>query len=788
MTTGAIILWVPSGGKDVDPDVQVTPRTLFQVLEKHTNGLEADWQLDLRPNIPASTPADVVLAMGKAAFATLQAAGYFPKNRVLSGYRGVLRTLYTREKTPEGRLLVTYHPLQQFVEEGAEYEVAWDMRLANRVLTTGTTEARLGDYRWVADFSDMVRAIDEHHAKSGEAVPVAFDCETQGDCYGKGFLVSLQAAWQPGKADAVYMLADTPTKALHDSVTALLTRPYISLRGANLKYDLAWIERKMGIACTNFRLDTLIAGSLIDETRSNSLNMHAKIYVPELGGYDDEFNRTVDKEKMAVVDRDKLLPYAAGDADAALRVSNVMRDELLADTRLGRLYVTILHPASRELQRMEYHGVCVDRGKLAAIGDQLRADIAAIDAKQRELMPHRLRAKYADGLDMSRPVVLKDYFFSPAGLNLKPLETTPKTGQPSMSKKHLLRYVDVPEAKAMAELVEQRGVAEKMLNTYVDGWMPHIRPDGRFHPTYFMFSGFDDKLDDEGGTVTGRLSAKNPAIQTTPKKNKYAKLIRKALVAPPGYGIVSCDFSQGELKIIACLANCTNMLGVYARDGDLHCATAAGINGLSYDDFVAMDKTDHDKYELWRGQAKPANFGLIYGMMAPKYQRYARDSYRVFLSLEEAERQRNGFFDTYPELLAYHDARRAEAKANGYVRSPMGRKRNLSLIYSPNWAARGHAERQAINFPVQSTLSELMLWSFVEVGRQLPDVIPVANIHDAGIWYVPLPVLEERGRQIRAIMGSLPIRETFGWDHQIPFTADCEYSATSLGEMQKMPK
>ena len=119
-----------------------------------------------------------------------------------------------------------------------------------------------------------------------------------------------------GKADAVYMLADTPTKALHDSVTALLTRPYISLRGANLKYDLAWIERKMGIACTNFRLDTLIAGSLIDETRSNSLNMHAKIYVPELGGYDDEFNRTVDKEKMAVVDRDKLLPYAAGDADA----------------------------------------------------------------------------------------------------------------------------------------------------------------------------------------------------------------------------------------------------------------------------------------------------------------------------------------------------------------------------------------------------------------------------------------------------------------------------------------
>lgn len=734
------------------------------------------------PITPA--PGDVLLAMGKRAFHGLQQAGIYPKNRSIDGFRGVLRT---RDKDGGAyTILVSYHPSIRDFDTRMASEVAWDVRQAVRYMTTGTLKPKLGDYKWVPDFSEFMGDIWARYQETGKPITVAFDTETQGqDPFAVGArFVSFQFSSKPGTAACYYADNGEVHPIVREHLAWLLTTKAIRLCGANLKYDLIWCKVVLGLDCTNFTFDTLLAGSLIDENRSNSLKAHAKEYL-ELGGYSDEFDRETDKSNMAAVPKEVLLPYAGGDSDACLQVAGTFKNELIQNPSLGNLYITILHPASREFERMEHGGLCVDREKLLEFGEELKAEIAGLEKQAIDLLPNRLRLKYLDKLDPDNAALKRDYFFSPIGLNLEPLVVTAKTKQPSTSIKHLQRFFQVPEAKAMCEIMESLGKARKTLSTYVVGFLKHLRGDGRFHPTYFLFAGRDDFTDSAGGTVTGRLSAIDPAVQTIPKKTKHAKRLRKCFVAPPGYAILSLDYSQGELKIIACLSNCTNMLGVYAKGGDLHCATAAGINGLSYEDFLGLEKTDKDRYELWRSQAKPANFGLIYGMSADSYVDYARDQYKVYLTDEQGIAQRDGFFSTYPELLGYHDQQRGIARHHGMVWSPLGRLRRLPLIYSPDWGTRGHAERQAINFPVQSALSDLMLWTFAEVGRQVPEAIPAAMIHDAGIWYAPIEKAQEIAVRIQAIMSNLPIKATFGWDHQIPFTSDIEIANDNLAGLTK---
>ena len=159
------------------------------------------------------------------------------------------------------------------------------------------------------------------------------------------------------------------------------------------------------------------------------------------------------------------------------------------------------------------------------------------------------------------PSILQEYFFTPHGLNLKPLELTPKDQKPSLTKSHLRAVAEgVPAAAAMIEEMTIGDTAGKTLSTFVEGFLKHLRPDGRFHPSYMLFhGGFGDDEDDESGTVTGRLSAKEPAIQTLPKKKpkfgqNWPKRLRQCFPAPPGKIIFVIDYSQGELKVVACIA------------------------------------------------------------------------------------------------------------------------------------------------------------------------------------------------------------------------------------------
>lgn len=650
---------------------------------------------------PVPAPGDVIVAMGTAALSVLQQKGALPKNRSIKS----LRLKQVRLNPDEGSFLVSYDPLMLDRDPMVEPDIFWDLRLAKRLHETGSLEASIGKYRWVEHFGELIEQINDQYDLTGRPVDVAFDTETMGfNPYRPKThaIVCLQFSAQEGTADCLYIREKRdPDLAglIIEHVRWLLNSPKVKLRGANLKFDLIWIAEHLGIECTNFAMDTTLAGSLVWENRSNSLNVHAKLY-SEMGGYDDGFNSKFDKSKMEAVPKAALLPYAGGDADATLRVSTPLRKELLQahGGRLARFYTTILHPAVRAFERIERRGVLADLKAYERLRQELEIEIGEQTKKVLNLMPRRLRAKHADDLNL-KPSLLQELFFGPLGMNLEPQMLTAKTQEPSTAKAHLQMFRDHPEAGPIVAALAAKGSAEKMLSTYVVGFLKHLQPDGRFHGTYYLgHMGREDDDDDDSGTVSGRLSCKDPALQTIPKKGKWAKLLRKCFVAPPGYVVLQIDFSQGELRVVACVANEKNMIEAYRKGIDLHSLTASTLNNLTVEQFAKLKDTDKTKYDDMRTRAKAGNFGLLYGMQSPGFVAYAWANFQIKLDLDFAQGFRHRFLnELYPGLTGYHNASIETVRQQAFVISPLGRARHLPLVHSKDWSIKSRAERQAIN-------------------------------------------------------------------------------------------
>lgn len=693
------------------------------------------------------------------------------------------------------RLLFTYSPGIKDIDYAKYIDMLTDFRIACRVAYTGSYAVPVPDtYRYVTDLSEFISRVTQLYQQTGLPVPVAFDTETTGFDYinPDGWIVMMQFCCERNKVDCLHF----PSKAAFDSMSAvlkaqiqwILTTPIIKLRGNHLKYDANWIRSKFGFRITNITCDNMLIGSLLDENRSNSLNVLAKLHTA-MGGYDDEFSRTVDKAHMEKVHPTTLLPYGGGDADASFQVAEALVPVIAANNGLATLYHRIVHPASRVFERLEYGGVLVSKERFAALEAELKNEIQASVFQARRCLGGILVAKHYDdtklgGLNPMKASLLTEFMFTPRGLNLKPKMVTEKEQKPSTAIEHLEMFLDHPEAKPFIEAVGLYSSASKVLSTYVYGFMKHLRADGRFHPTYFQFVG--DREEGEGGTNTGRRSAKGPAFQTIPKHGKWGKAIRKCYVAPPGYVACERDYSQGELKIAACLAHETTMLEAYKNGLDLHITTAAFVAGLTYEEAMQLKKSMKEEYDALRQLGKAGNFGLLYGMGVDGFMEYARVQYGVSLSRDKAAAFRAGFFSRYPGLLVYHDAYKDFARKNGYVVSPMGRVRHLPLIRSGRRDIQAKAERQAINSPVQSTLGEMMQWSMVLIDAcsDLSYVDPFGEIHDAGYDYIPEDKVDVAVPRMREIMENLPF-EQVGWKPQLKFTADFKIGP-SLGELTEV--
>lgn len=767
-----------------------------QVLA-HNQGIQVKVTDDFT-TIPANTTG--ILCLGNDAKEAMAALNVVQKKRTIGSLRG--RAWHLPSGVP---VMFSYNPSIVEIDYGKFVDVMTDVAGMIRVMRTGKLEPQLGEYRYVTDFKETILGIDKVFRANGKKpVEVALDLETVGtdefalptSDHPGAYIVSIQITYALGKADVLYfksrnaMLDWLDDPGNWEDLHWLLNSDMISLRGANLKYDLRWLARHGEFECTNFRFDTTLVGALLDENRPNGLDVHAKIYVPRLAGYSDEFDRTVDKSRMDLVPQGKLLGYAGGDTDACLEVSQRQREDLLKDRDLTAFYVNILHPAARAMEMVERGGVCVDLNAFNELESDLNTEALSLVTKARKIMGGRLYykhmdAEFAGGINLTKASLIKDFMFSPMGLNLKPIDLTEKTQEPSTALEHLMKFQNVPEAAEFVGLLADFASVTKTLGTYVVGFRKHLRSDGRFHPSYWLFPGKKDE--GEGGTVTGRLSCKDPAYQTIPKHTKWAKRIRRCYIAPDGFRVLECDYSQGELKVIACIAHEPNMLAAYLNDMDLHALTSGNFSGYDYAAMMKLKAEDPDLYDAIRQLGKAGNFGLIYGMSAEGFLEYAISNYGVKdLTLAAATDFRNGFFGQYTALPEYHKAYKAFAHKHGYVRSPLGRVRHLPLIHSPNREIRAKAERQAINSPVQGTLTDMMIWAVaLSVKQGYHHEAPTFGLcHDAKNTYVPEDNWEIHVKRDLEIMENLPF-EQVGWKPQLRFTADAKIGA-NLADLSKV--
>lgn len=786
-----ILFWTSARADTVRRTIGVSLKAMRPAIPEH-HFVDVDAEL-LEP-----APGQIVMCCGNQALDILKAAKLVPRNQTLNS----MREKVFKPKAAGGVYIMTFDPTIVANEPEKQAIIDWDIRLAVRFMQTGTLQPKLGDYRWVPSFAAMIERIKQRYAKTGEPVDVSCDTETMGlhSWYPDRHIITIGFADRPGHGEMLYTgsrpdpVPVNPDEDIHAQIEWLLTSPMVKLRMANGKYDLVWIAEKWGIECTNFKLDTCLVGSLLDENRINSLNLQAKLF-SDIGGYDTDFNDTYDKNKMDEVPFPDLLTYGAGDLDATYQAADVLREQLIEDGQLARFYVKIMHPAARAFERIERRGVLVDQNAMHQLADDLTAEIEQSRKTALQLLPARLRVQHhekiadqlAEGKNPLTPAILKDFFFGAKGLNLEPTMVTKKTGEPSTARAHLRQFVHVPEAAAMCQVLEGLGSAEKTLSTFVLGFLKHLRPDGMFHSSYILHHGdFNDDEDEESGTVSGRLAAKEPPIQVLPKKTKWAKRLRACYPAPPGKVVVVIDYEQGELKIVACLAPEPTMIASYKNGLDLHAVTGAKLGGYDFEDFLALKESDRDTYDLIRDRAKPANFGLLYDMSPEGFRAYCWAQYGLLLSLEEATTMHAAFFELYPGLHVYHDNMRSFVHSYRYVRSPLGRVRHLETIKSWDRSIRNRSERQAINSPVQSTLTDMMCWAISEIDRQLPEdkFAIVGMIHDNLIAYADIDQAEHYARQAAAIMRDLPKHE-FDWTPQLQFTAGIEIGPT-LAQLSKL--
>lgn len=748
--------------------------------------------------LPRSSEGDVVLSFGGKAMDVLKAMGMMPKNRTLTSMR---------EKPVKieggGHLLVTFDPTIVSRDYARLPEIQWDTQLALRLHETGSIRPVVGDYRMVESFHEIIERVEALYEKIGKPVEVACDLETKGlDEYNPAaWIISCSFTVDEGHSQVAYFKkgeaphAPPPWKAENEwdyweglwaQVHWILTSPKVTIRGANFKFDSRWLTHKWGIYCTNHKFDTLLVGSLLDENRSNTLKLHAKIMTP-LGGYEDDMDR-YDFSALELVPPDELVQYNGGDTDATLRVSRVMKTELLKDKALTNFYMKVLHPSSKVFEKVERNGIVVDVPYYRSLEQELESEVDRLHAEMINLIPNKLKIRYKDNLSITRPVLMRDFLFTQDGLNLKPQMFTEKDKEPSTSGDHLMMFADNPDAANFISLYKEYGSAAKTLSTYVVGFLKHLRSDGRFHPTFMLHRG--DYGGDDAGAVTGRTSAKDPAVQTIPKHTKWTKRLRRAFIAPPGKTILQLDYSQGELRITAVLAEEPTMIQAYRDGKDLHAITAARLNNYSLEDFMLLPEEIRDEL---RSGGKAGNFGLIYGMGAEGYKDYAFYSYGVKLIIEEAHNQRVAFFELYSRLLEWHNEYKALARKCGFVRSPLGRVRHLPLITSSDREARSKAERQSINSPVQSCLSDMMQMSMVAIDREYGDQVEMFLMtHDSVAMYIPLGEEVQWAKRCKAIMENLPLEKDFGWRSPLRFPVDAEVGVPdesgiiSLMKLQKL--
>ena len=516
-------------------------------------------------------------------------------------------------------------------------------------------------------------------AAVGRYPEFCFDTETTGFDIFNDRIVGLSLAVEPFKAWYVpFLEKDTPEYA--EIVRPLFEDEKIAKIGQNIKFDLM-VLRRLGITIRGRMYDTMILHYLLDPESRHNMNALAEKY---LNYKPIEIETLIGKGSkqltMDLVNVERVKEYAAEDADVTLQLKQALYP-MIEQIGLQHLYFEIEEPMIAVLADIEMAGVRIDSEALAVYAVELNRKLAELEAA--------IRTEAGEpNLNINSARQLGEVLFAKMRIAEKPKMT--KTKQfctdedylQSFARKH--RIVDL--------ILEYRGV-KKLLSTYVEA-LPQLvnRTTGRIHTSF-----------NQAVTATGRLSSTNPNLQNIPVRDDMGRRIRKAFIpSDDDHLLLSADYSQVELRLMAHLSGDEALIAAFEHGEDIHAATAAKLFNKTLDEVTSEE----------RRRAKTANFGIIYGISAFGL------SQRLEIPRKEAKEIIDGYFASYPGVKKYMDNVVEKAKEEGFVSTIFGRRRYLNDIASHNAIARGLAERNAVNAPIQGSAADIMKIAMINVHRR----------------------------------------------------------------------
>ncbi|MBB5635406.1 DNA polymerase-1 [Pedobacter cryoconitis] len=563
---------------------------------------------------------------------------------------------------------------------------------------------------------------------------ISFDTETTGTDANRAELVGLSFCIEAGKAWYIPVPADAAeAQVIVDEFRPVLENEKIGKTGQNIKYDIL-VLKWYGVEIKGKLFDTMLAHYLIDPDTRHNMDVLSENYL----GYTPISITTLigpkgkNQGNMRDVPVESVVDYAAEDADVTLQLAHVFKP-ILKDLNAEDLITNIENPLVYVLADMEKEGVRIDMETLISYSKDLEVDIRRFEQSVYD--------KAGVVFNLASPKQLGEVLFDKLQLDPKAKKT--KTGQYQTGEDVLSALAH--KSDIVKDILDFRQL-QKLKSTYVDALPLLVNPKtGRVHTSY-----------NQAVAATGRLSSNNPNLQNIPIRTERGREVRKAFIARDAdHVLLSADYSQIELRIIADISKEENMLDAFNKGIDIHTATAAKVYGITIEE---VDSTQ-------RRNAKAVNFGIIYGQSAFGL------SQNLGIPRKEAAEMIEQYFTQYPGIKRYMTDTMNFARENGFVETMMGRRRYLRDINSANQTVRGFAERNAINAPIQGSAADMIKIAMINIHQDIKDQKlqskMTMQVHDELVFDVLKPEVEAMKKIIThrmktAIKTTVPIEIEIG--------------------------
>lgn len=556
---------------------------------------------------------------------------------------------------------------------------------------------------------------------------IAFDTETTSLSYMDAKLVGVSFAIEEGKAAYVpfgHDYENAPEQLSEERVLSalkpLLESTDIKKIGQNIKYDME-VLANYDIDLKGVAYDTMMESYVLDSS-SNTHDMDS-LALKYLGWRTISFKDVAGSGSKQVtfnqVDIEKAGTYAAEDADVTLRLHNVLWPRIQKEPGIKHIFDAIEMPLIPVLARIERQGVLIDPAKLESQGVALQKRLDELE-KQAFIVA-------GSEFNMNSPKQLQEILFEK--LNLPVLQKTPK-GQASTADvvlQELAHEFELPNI-----IIEYRSLS-KLISTYTSRLVEQINEKtGRIHTSY-----------NQTVTSTGRLSSSDPNLQNIPIRSPEGRKIRQAFIAPPDHKIVSADYSQIELRLMAHISEDKALLNAFANNLDVHKATASEVWDVPLDEVTS---------EL-RRNAKAINFGLLYGMSAFGLTR------QLGIDRHSAQKYINKYFERYPSVHAYMESTREKARENGYVETLWGRRLYIPEIHASQIPRQKAGERAAINAPLQGSAADIIKMAMIAIDKLIQEkqlnAKMIMQVHDELVFEVPDNQVEAVSLKVQEVMSGV---------------------------------